>query len=352
MINFKYTSAGLAAIASGNALVIDKVGFGNSGYTPSVGATALKAEKVKITPNSAIVKDNKITLINQLSGAQEFSVREIGIYLDDGTLLCFWSSATQIAGEKVADTIFKITIVLELSGVDASNVSFSINDFAEAELHTHINDDNGHGMEDHRKDKNNPHSVTAEQLDAVTHPELDVFETQINQTLSSLNQLALSITANTVAGVDFGVVSNIAVNTTDNVGVVVVPADHSDNFDKHTTNAIILQPDVADKDYVITNTRAQLSASTGYKAKAFIEHKNAKNDKLPTVHYSSQVNFTSSANKSWTVTGASTLEAAKVMVTNWRAGDTITYSWQSAYSYFNGNGSATGYRTETRTETC
>ncbi|MBW5288814.1 MAG: Tail protein I [Candidatus Ruthia sp. Apha_13_S6] len=333
---------------------IAKVGFGNTGYTPSVNTISLQSEQIKLAPSSAIAKDNKITLINQLSGSQEFSIREIAICLDDDTLLCLWSSVTQVAGEKVANTIFKITIVLELSGVDASNVSFTINDFAHAELHTYINDTNGHGVDDHKNDKNNPHKVTAKQLGAVTHPELDTYKLQVDQALNNLNQLVLSITANTVAGVDFGVVSNIAANSTDNVGVVLVLvlADHSDNFDKHTTNTIILHPEVADKDYVITNTRTQLSASKAYKAKAFVEHKNSKGSKLPKIYYSNFVNFTGSVNRNWIVSGASNLGAAKVMVTNWCTGDTITFSWQSAYHIGTGNGSAIKYRTETRTETC
>lgn len=88
MIDFKYTTQGLSKIAAGKALVIDKIGFGNAKYEPNVNATALHSEKIKIAPVSAIVKDKTITLVVQLEGASEFSIREIGIYLNDGTLLC------------------------------------------------------------------------------------------------------------------------------------------------------------------------------------------------------------------------------------------------------------------------
>lgn len=186
--------------------------------------------------------------------------------------------------------------------------------------------------------------------DIIGKPKL-VTQTQLTTALSSLNQLVLSIVDNTVAGVDFATISNIAVNSTDDVGVVLVRSTHSGDFDQHTTNAIILKPTTADKDYVITNTRAKLAASTSYKAKAFVEHKNSNNNKLPKIYYSATINFTSSANRNWVVSGASSLNAAKAMVPNGRVGDTITYSWRWFRGYLSGNGSSAGYRTTTKTET-
>lgn len=172
MIAFKYTTLGLAAIAAGDPLVIDEVAFGNSGYEPSTEATALQSEQVRVVPNSAIAVGKTITLITQISGALEFPIKEIGIYLANGVLLCLYSHPTETAGEKVAGTIFNLTIVLQLNGVQEANITFSINAFAEAELHTHINDSNGHGINDHMADKSNPHNVTNAQVGGVTPADL------------------------------------------------------------------------------------------------------------------------------------------------------------------------------------
>lgn len=131
------TTAGAALIAncilSGGKVNIKEAAAGDGGgtyYQPTVGQTTLRNEKwrgdiahAEISTSTANMIDVKIVIDDSVGG---FTVREIGLFDDDGTLVAICNTPDT---EKVAlsgGASGKLTLVVHIVVADASVVSFTI----------------------------------------------------------------------------------------------------------------------------------------------------------------------------------------------------------------------------------
>ena len=118
------TDAGLAALqnsdATGIAAKITHVALGDVGATPIPSVQALQNERLRVACFSGGVTGNRqITLTaNVAAGTPEFFVKEIGFFLEDGTLFAFWSHPEQALGYRSQTTpwFFKFVLSWNVAG--------------------------------------------------------------------------------------------------------------------------------------------------------------------------------------------------------------------------------------------
>ena len=118
------TDAGLAALqnsdATGIAAKITHVALGDVGATPIPSVQALQNERLRVACFSGGVTGNRqITLTaNIAAGTPEFFVKEIGFFLEDGTLFAFWSHPEQALGYRSQTTpwFFKFVLSWNVAG--------------------------------------------------------------------------------------------------------------------------------------------------------------------------------------------------------------------------------------------
>jgi hypothetical protein len=127
-ITFILTNAGKAAIVAANntgtnPVTVNRIGVGSASWTPTATATALQTEIKKITAvGGAVVADDTIHVTASDSSSDVYTVREIGLFLTDGTLLAVYSQAGAII-TKGADTVALIAADLVITGVPAGSVT-------------------------------------------------------------------------------------------------------------------------------------------------------------------------------------------------------------------------------------
>ncbi|HYG91210.1 MAG TPA: phage tail protein [Azospirillum sp.] len=96
-LTIKLTDAGMAAVAAahgqGIQAKITAVAVGDQGYVPTADATALRNElaRVELTAGGAVAPQQVLLQGMIPPGETEFFIRELGYYLEDGTLLGVWS---------------------------------------------------------------------------------------------------------------------------------------------------------------------------------------------------------------------------------------------------------------------
>ncbi|ONF43274.1 hypothetical protein BTO32_11350 [Marinobacter lutaoensis] len=121
------TQAGITAVFnathSGLQANIVEVALGDQGWSPEASATALKREKRRIPiSNGNRLSDNQIHITAIEDGQLAYWVREIGFYLDDGTLLAIWSHPSQPLAYKAAGVDLLLAFDLALSALPADSV--------------------------------------------------------------------------------------------------------------------------------------------------------------------------------------------------------------------------------------
>jgi hypothetical protein len=121
------TQAGITAVFnathSGLQANIVEVALGDQGWTPEASATALKREKRRIPiSNGNRLSDSQIHITAIEDGELAYWVREIGFYLDDGTLLAIWSHPSQPLAYKAAGVDLLLAFDLALSALPADSV--------------------------------------------------------------------------------------------------------------------------------------------------------------------------------------------------------------------------------------
>lgn len=127
-INFILTNAGKAAIVAANntgtnPVTINRVGVGSASWTPTAAATALQTEIKKITAiGGEAVADDTIHVTASDTSSDVYTVREIGLFLTDGTLLAVYSQASAII-TKGAETVALIAADLVITGLPAGSVT-------------------------------------------------------------------------------------------------------------------------------------------------------------------------------------------------------------------------------------
>jgi hypothetical protein len=129
MFEMVITNAGRQAVVNSaqsgtNKVTIAKVGVGGGKYTPEATQTALKNEikRLDIVSGGTSGSDSIHVAFVDATG-ESYSVSEIGLYLDDGTLFAVGSQNAVIL-TKEASTVARIVIDLKIENLDVSEVSF------------------------------------------------------------------------------------------------------------------------------------------------------------------------------------------------------------------------------------
>lgn len=122
------TKAGLAAIwnatSTGVKAEIAYIGLGSQGYTPTVDQKALRAEVVKYPISGGEKLSSSLIHLTALADDEKaFWVREVGIYLADGTLFAVWSSPDTPLTYKAAGTELLMAYDLSLEALPADSVT-------------------------------------------------------------------------------------------------------------------------------------------------------------------------------------------------------------------------------------
>lgn len=122
MPNVVITSAGLAALvnAENNGTLpvkITKFGLGTGNYTPSADQTALQSKFKEITALSGgDVGDNTIHVTMSDTSSDAYTVNEVGVYLEDGTLFAVGSQPTGAILQKASGSQGLLSIDFVISG--------------------------------------------------------------------------------------------------------------------------------------------------------------------------------------------------------------------------------------------
>jgi len=125
------TDAGLAKILSAqrNGLdgVISHIGFGTEAYEPSRSQTELRDERARISLGGG-EKADPHTLILQglLDSSPQFWCREIGIFLDDGTMIAVWSHPTKPRWYKTTGISVAVAYILTFEALPADSVTINV----------------------------------------------------------------------------------------------------------------------------------------------------------------------------------------------------------------------------------
>ena len=101
-LNPVITNKGLAAVFNsqndGVAAKITHIGLGSNGRTASKNEISLTSEVDRISiADGERIDDYQIHLTALADGDNEFWIKEIGFFLEDGTMLAVWSSTTPLA---------------------------------------------------------------------------------------------------------------------------------------------------------------------------------------------------------------------------------------------------------------
>jgi microcystin-dependent protein len=117
-LQFIITDAGRAAIAQvGGAIgpvTLTKIAIGSAGYTPTASRTALQAEIKKLDPSgSSVPVPGTIHLTAQDDSAASYSVKEIGLYTNNGVLFAIYSQTGVILTKgSTASALFALDFVM------------------------------------------------------------------------------------------------------------------------------------------------------------------------------------------------------------------------------------------------
>ncbi len=127
----QYTQVGLAAlIRARNAGVKAEIAFmalGSGAYTPTGHETALRFEeqRVAISEYQDLVSQGQAQLSMRavFDGSSSYDINELGIFLNDGTLLGLASHPSIHIGHKAATSTHKQEVVLGISTLPADSLT-------------------------------------------------------------------------------------------------------------------------------------------------------------------------------------------------------------------------------------
>ena len=135
-IIFKLTTAGRAALVNAahdgtNARRVVSVGITATAFTPSEALAAIPGEIKRITTIAGdVVASDTIHVTIRDDGADSYTVRGLGLYLDNGVLLGTYSQAAVILEKSPASIFLLATDVRVLDGsVDISTLQFGETNF-------------------------------------------------------------------------------------------------------------------------------------------------------------------------------------------------------------------------------
>ena len=128
------TQAGLAEIINAEQngttpVVLTQVAFGTGQYEASVGTTALEAEFKRLTAIAGgAIGDNRLHVSVRDDSADAYTVYEVGIYTDSGTLFAVCSRAVPIIQKASIAEAF-MAIDLELTNINPDSVTIGDTNF-------------------------------------------------------------------------------------------------------------------------------------------------------------------------------------------------------------------------------
>ena len=116
----------IAADKNGLQAEITHVAFGDTSWEPTEAATALQNERRRISvTSSTTVNNNQLHISVTEDGTIGYWVREIGVFLSDGTLLAIWSHATDALAYKSATTDLIVAFDLVLAALPVNSVTIT-----------------------------------------------------------------------------------------------------------------------------------------------------------------------------------------------------------------------------------
>ncbi|WP_321448404.1 phage tail protein [uncultured Cohaesibacter sp.] len=129
-INVTLTVAGLRAVFAaandGLSAKITHIALGTSKYTPSGSETALKSEKARVeVAGGRYVDDYNIEISALLDTNTGFTVAEVGLILEDGTLLGVWSDPNMPLAAYTVGVPIAFGCRLGITQLPADSLTFS-----------------------------------------------------------------------------------------------------------------------------------------------------------------------------------------------------------------------------------
>ncbi|GLO24188.1 phage tail protein [Pseudomonas putida] len=122
------TKAGLAAILTatktGLSAEISHIALGSQAYTPSADQKTLRNEIARFPISSGEkLSGTLLHLTTVADGTTGYWVKEVGIFLKDGTLLAVWSHLTEALAYKAANIDLLLAYDLSLAALPADSVT-------------------------------------------------------------------------------------------------------------------------------------------------------------------------------------------------------------------------------------
>ncbi|MCJ7854029.1 phage tail protein [Pseudomonas monteilii] len=122
------TKAGLAAILTatktGLAAEISEIALGTVAYTPSADQKTLRTEVARFPISSGEKLSSTLLHLTAVAdGTRAYWVREVGIFLKDGTLLAVWSHLTEALAYKAPGIDLLLAYDLSLAALPADSVT-------------------------------------------------------------------------------------------------------------------------------------------------------------------------------------------------------------------------------------
>lgn len=123
-----FTTAGITAVFNatntGLQAEISHIAIGDAAYTPDTGQTELQNERERIpVAGGARVDWNRIHVTALAQGNESYWVKEIGFFLDDGTLLAVWSDPDNVFAYKMTDVDLLLAFDLILTPLPPDSVT-------------------------------------------------------------------------------------------------------------------------------------------------------------------------------------------------------------------------------------
>ena len=235
------TNAGLTALqnsdATGIAAKITHIALGDVGATPIPSVQALQNERLRVACFSGGITGNRqITLTaNVAAGTPEFFVKEIGFFLEDGTLFAFWSHPKQALGYRsqttpwffkfilswdvagTVDVIFDTTAVLSCIAQDTAVLDAKIRHTIESENITPSDDDETQ-LTDAIEKKIDEHSPDITAISATSGTVSLNANTLYKMTISGETTFSLPSTVNAEKHNQIKILANLSVVSAINFG--------------------------------------------------------------------------------------------------------------------------------------
>lgn len=134
-LSITITKAGFdAAFNNSNTgldLEISHIAFGDIGWNPvnNDPATSLKNEVIRVGITSGKkIGNSQIHLSAIVDGDDDFTIREVGFFLKDGTLFGVYSNKDQALAYKMASTDLVLNFDLVLSTINNDNITITNNE--------------------------------------------------------------------------------------------------------------------------------------------------------------------------------------------------------------------------------